>query len=85
MHLPNYEINPALENLLRILKKGGIALLSFRGTGNASHREEGRLYTPLSIVRIKAFLDLQKARILNLSCNREDKRGLDWQTIIFKK
>jgi len=46
MHLPTTEIPEALENIKRILRKGGVLYLSWRVTeGEDSRHKDGRLYS----------------------------------------
>ena len=85
MHLLQSEMKQALDNLLRILRKGGIVLLSFRGTRNADQRENGKLYVSLSPDDVISTLTSKHAILCDMSRNREVGRDLNWQTLIFKK
>lgn len=85
MHIEQDFLKIASENILRILRKDGILLLSFRGTKEASNRENGKLYETITK---KMAIDLfvsESERLLFYESMLETGRDHVWHTFVFKK
>ena len=85
MHLEHELLPIAAKIILRIMKKDGILLISYRGTGNLNNREDGKLYSTIQKKRaIKIFNDVG-AKIIHEESSVESGRNLLWNTFVFRK
>lgn len=85
MHLGADQIALAVVNLVRIMIKGGVILISFRGTDEVDQREDGKLYTPLSTDKLIKVFASSGATLLFRESDHEVGRGFEWQNLVFKK
>lgn len=85
MHLGKNQIPDAARNLIRITRPDGVIILSYRGTENADQRENGKLYTLLDKEELQQIFSTAGALLLHLEVNKEEARGLNWTTLVFKK
>lgn len=85
MHLAHDSLESAAKNIFRILVKGGVLLLSFRGTRESSKRENGKLYEPITKDEAIALFEQQGGELLFYESILESGRNHLWHTFIFRK
>jgi len=85
MHLPADEVEPAVENLLRVTVDDGVVLVSFRHTDSSDQRENGKLYTPVAVDGLVSAFAVSGAALLYRETSDETGRGLEWHNLVFKK
>jgi hypothetical protein len=85
MHLEHGSLNSAAKNILRILSKGGILLLSFRGTKEANKRENGKLYETITKEEAIGLFEQAGGELLLYESTLEVGRNHLWYTFIFRK
>ena len=64
---------------------GGVIVVSFRGTNNADNRENGKLYTAISVDELITFFLKYGAKMLHYGKKHEVGRGLEWHNLVFRK
>lgn len=85
MHLGYDSLPSAAKNILRVLDKGGILLLSFRGTKEPSKRENGKLYETITKEQAIGLFEREGGELLFYEYTLETGRNLLWHTFVFKK
>jgi SAM-dependent methyltransferase len=85
MHLEHGSLNSAAKNILRILSKGGILLLSFRGTKEANKRENGKLYETIAKEEAIGLFEQAGGELLLYEPTLEAGRNHLWNTLVFRK
>ncbi len=85
MHLGRDQLPDAARNLVRIARPDGVIILSYRGTANADRRENRKLYTLLDEEELQQIFSAAGALLLHSEVKKEQARGLDWTTLVFKK
>ena len=85
MHLPRSRITDAARNLVRIMRPGGVIILSYRGTRNVGQRESGKLYTSLDEDELRRVFVTAGALLLHSESDREEQRDLHWTNLVLKK
>jgi SAM-dependent methyltransferase len=85
MHLEHGSLKIAAKNILRILSKGGILLLSFRGTREANKRENGKLYETITKEEAIGLFEQEGGELLFYESTLEAGRNHFWHTFVFKK
>ena len=85
MHLGADQLTLAIVHLLRIMIVGGVIVVSFRGTNNANNRENGKLYTPISVNELITAFSKYGATMLHYERKYEAGRGLEWHNLVFRK
>lgn len=84
-HIPRNELIESIRNILRITTPGGRILLSFRGTSNADHREDDKLYENYQIGQIASILESFGAQVIFEDFTEDSTRNFKWNTIICEK
>ena len=79
------QIPQAVTNILRVVRIGGIIILSFRGSSSPDFRENGQLYTPISSIELRDMFCESGADLLNSEIDYEDSRNFTWNNLVFKK
>ena len=85
MHLPEYFLEQGIKNLIRITKKDGIIIVSFRNTNATDYREDNKLYNPITPIQVVTLFKKQGATNLHFSEKIEEQRNLKWYNLVFKK
>ena len=85
MHLQENDIALAISNLLRVVRKNGVVIITYRGSATFEIREDGKLYTPLKPAQIIEYIQNNSASILSHDQNIEQGRGHTWHNFIFRK
>jgi len=85
MHLPQEQIARAMLNIMRILRKQGVALISYRSSNSKDEREGGKLYTPINPVQLIQFASDSGASLVHQEAEIEDGRGHTWYNLVFRK
>ena len=90
MHLPRPELPLALTQLKRLLRVGGRALISVRrarsaSSDEASSREDGRLFTPLSAAELSSMALEAGFELLYADERAEDEQGKRWVTVVLAR
>ena len=85
MHLPAQQISLSIANLLRVMISCGVIVLSFRGTQAVDHRENDKLYTPITHEGMIATFATYGASLLHHESDYEIGREFEWHNLVFKK
>lgn len=85
MHVKADQTALAIIHLLRITTVGGVIVISFRGTNNIDHRENGKLYSPIMENELIATFVTFGAMMLHCERNHESGRSLEWHNLVFRK
>ncbi|RUQ39405.1 MAG: class I SAM-dependent methyltransferase [Candidatus Competibacteraceae bacterium] len=85
MHLSDRSLSIAIKNLCRILKTEGTAIISFRGTKEKNHRENGKLYQPINLSQIINIFSSEKFNLILSESETEKVRNHLWHNLVFKK
>jgi len=85
MHLAANQIASATANLTRIMTENGVIVLSFRGTKNEDHRENGKLYTPISPEELISYFTADGCILLHYDTEQEKERNIVWNNLAFRK
>jgi len=85
MHLGADQIKLAVAHLLRVMVEDGVIVVSFRGTHNVDQRENGKLYTPISVDEL--IVTFAESGAILLFCERDYETGrmLEWTNLVFRK
>ncbi|MEI8348397.1 MAG: class I SAM-dependent methyltransferase, partial [Pseudomonadota bacterium] len=86
MHLPEKEIPLAIKNLLRILRPRGRGLVSWRWGIGGQEREDGKLYTPLTVDTVQKLFIQNGGNVLQEYVQRDTENPQKvWHTLVFQK
>ena len=85
MHLDYESLGAAANNIVRIMREGGILLLSFRGTKEKNKRENGKLYEKISCEDAIMLFCRDRCELLFYESTVEVGRGHVWHTFVFRK
>ena len=85
MHVKADQTALAIVHLLRIMTVGGVIVISFRGTKNVDHRENGKLYNPIIANELIDTFVAFGAMMLHCEKTHESGRSLEWQNLVFRK
>ena len=64
---------------------GGVLVISFRSTDNEDNRENGKLYTRISVGEMMDTFSKYGAKTLNYERKYESGRELEWHNLVFRK
>jgi ubiquinone/menaquinone biosynthesis C-methylase UbiE len=85
MHMERSQLPLATKNILRVLTKGAVLLVSVRGPLEANKRENGKLYEAIMPEEMAALFEHEGAELLLYESTLEARRNYLWHTFVFRK
>ena len=85
MHLKASDVEPAVANLLRVVRVNGKLIITYRGSSTSEEREDGKLYTPIKSSDLTGFIEKENASLVSYTQSVEEGRGHTWHNFVIRK
>ncbi|MDD5410000.1 MAG: class I SAM-dependent methyltransferase [Methylobacter sp.] len=82
MHLSKVDLKPACDRLLQLLDDNGCLIISFRGTNEINHRENGKLYESILVADFVMIFNENGCDVLVQESELEISRNLVWHNVV---